>query len=170
MSATETESKSWLSHTQQPHHTSPFAWQSNFAYATKTHAKTYSCTGNQWFLNISELAQARDVQFCAQSLVRMFLRKWWLSVKLFDGPRQPTIVAKLMPRINPAAPPTSDKNWAHSKIKFDWIHPQAVGSATEAPFRLINFLEIILKPASFKMSPKSKSGLQLEFLILRLRY
>ena len=48
MSATETESKSWVSHTQQPHHTSPFAWQSYFAYATKTHAKTYTCMGN-WF-------------------------------------------------------------------------------------------------------------------------
>ena len=61
---------------------------------------------NLWFQNIAY----RDVQFCAQSLVRIFLRMALLWVKLFDGPRQPTIVAKLIPSINPAAPPTSDKN------------------------------------------------------------
>ena len=32
--------------------TSPFAWQSYCAYATKTHAKTYTCKGNKLFSDI----------------------------------------------------------------------------------------------------------------------
>ena len=41
------------------------------------------------------------------------------------------------------------------------FNPQAVGWDTGVPFSLSNFLEDILQPTSFKMSPTSKSGLKL---------
>ena len=35
--------------------TSPPAWQSYFAYATKTHAKTYTCMANYYFICLLQL-------------------------------------------------------------------------------------------------------------------
>ena len=92
MSATETESKSWLSHTQQSHHTSPFAWQSYFAYATKTHAKTYSCTGNiNYYIHTdsiknTKISDSNEVyllfiwyilQHCSFILLEKFFKNFW---------------------------------------------------------------------------------------------
>ena len=80
MSATETESKSWLSPPQQPHHTSPFAWQRYFAYATKTHAKTYTCMGNMAFVRPASSGCVRGQTWAKPPTLGL---KFWDRIYMF---------------------------------------------------------------------------------------